>query len=149
MKFLNPEGVKTLWNQISLQDYPNNETLNAVINAINATKADKSELDKYLKIEDYIPGSGGGSSGSQQITTEYAYTYDGDVDNGEWVLNGSGHKMYVKMGDIPKGTINIVGSHVLVTNPKNSSLNVLFEVTEEHLTRELSMYDGTMVAVAQ
>jgi hypothetical protein len=57
--------------------------------------------------------------------------------------------MYVRMGDIPKGTINIVGSHVVVTNPKNSSLSISFEVTEEHLTRELSMYDGAMVAVAQ
>jgi hypothetical protein len=57
--------------------------------------------------------------------------------------------MYVKMGDLPKGTINVVGSHVFVINATNSSLNVNFEVTEEHLTRELSMYDGAMVAVAQ
>lgn len=35
-KFLDKEGVKTLWEALSLQDYPNNEILIAVINAINA-----------------------------------------------------------------------------------------------------------------
>jgi hypothetical protein len=44
--------------------------------------------------------------------------------------------------------MNIVGSGITVTNHTNSSLTVHFEVTEEHLTRELSMYDGSMVAVA-
>ena len=57
--------------------------------------------------------------------------------------------MYARMGYIPKGTINVVGSHVSVINATNSSLNVHFEVTEEHLTREWSMYDGAMVAQAQ
>lgn len=46
-KFLDAEGLKTLWNEISLQDYPNNETLMAVINAIDETKADKSILSNY------------------------------------------------------------------------------------------------------
>lgn len=40
-KFLDAEGVSTLWKQLSLQDYPNNETLMAVINAIDETKQDK------------------------------------------------------------------------------------------------------------
>ena len=43
-KFLDYEGVKHLWSKINMQDYPNNETLMAVINAIDETKADKSEL---------------------------------------------------------------------------------------------------------
>ena len=47
-KFLDLEGLKTLWNQISLQDYPNNETLIAVINAIDATKADKDYVNEQL-----------------------------------------------------------------------------------------------------
>jgi hypothetical protein len=45
-KFLDQEGVKYLWSKINMQDYPNNETLMAVINAIDETKADKSELEK-------------------------------------------------------------------------------------------------------
>jgi hypothetical protein len=43
-KFLDYEGVKYLWSKINMQDYPNNETLMDVIEAIDETKADKSEL---------------------------------------------------------------------------------------------------------
>lgn len=47
-KFLDYEGVKYLWSKINMQDYPNNQTLIDVINAIDETKADKNELAKYL-----------------------------------------------------------------------------------------------------
>lgn len=40
-KFLDKEGVKTLCEVLSMQDYPNNETLMAVINAIDSAKQDK------------------------------------------------------------------------------------------------------------
>ena len=43
-KFLDKEGIKYLWSQLSLEDYPNNETLIAVLNAIDATKANKDEI---------------------------------------------------------------------------------------------------------
>lgn len=43
-KFLGVEGIKYLWSKINMQDYPNNETLMAVINAIDETKADKTEI---------------------------------------------------------------------------------------------------------
>jgi hypothetical protein len=43
-KFLDQKGVEYLWSKISMQDYPNNETLISVINAIDETKADKSEI---------------------------------------------------------------------------------------------------------
>lgn len=57
--------------------------------------------------------------------------------------------MFVKLGDLPQsGTFNIVGSQVSVTNGTNATLNVHFTVTEEHLNRSLSMYDGAMVAQA-
>jgi hypothetical protein len=83
-------------------------------------------------------------------TTTYEYTYNGNTNDEtiEWVLNGSGHRMYARLGDIPEGTMNIVGSEITVTNGTNSSLTTHFIVTDEHLTRELSMYDGAMVAVA-
>ena len=63
-KFIDVNGVKTLWQQISLGDYPNNETLMAVIDAIDKTKADKETLENYYlkseadtlhtEIEDYV-----------------------------------------------------------------------------------------------
>ena len=43
-KFLDQEGVQFLWSKISMQDYPNNDTLMAVIEAIDETKADKTDL---------------------------------------------------------------------------------------------------------
>ena len=43
-KFLDQNGVEYLWSQLSLEDYPNNETLIAVLNAIDTTKADKTEV---------------------------------------------------------------------------------------------------------
>jgi lysophospholipase L1-like esterase len=106
------------------------------------TEAQKNQVKENL-------GIGSVPSEPSSITTEYTYAYDGDMNSNEWVLNGSGHKMYVRLGDIPEGTINVVDSHVSVINATNSILNVNFEVTEEHLTRSLSMYDGSMVAEAQ
>lgn len=43
-KFIDQKGVEYLWSQLSLEDYPNNEVLMAVLNAIDETKADKSEI---------------------------------------------------------------------------------------------------------
>ena len=106
------------------------------------TEAQKNQVKENLGLNSI-------SSEPTSITTEYTYTYDGDINSNEWVLNGSGHKMYVRLGDIPEGTINVVGSHVSVINATNSILNVNFEVTEEHLTRSLSMYEGSMIAEAQ
>lgn len=44
MKVLDHKGVQYLWKKIALEDYPNNETLVAVINAIDETKADKDAI---------------------------------------------------------------------------------------------------------
>ena len=43
-KFLDEKGVQHLWSKISMEDYPNNETLIAVLNAIDQTKANKEEI---------------------------------------------------------------------------------------------------------
>jgi hypothetical protein len=44
-KFLDADGVKVLYDLLSLQDYPNNDILMAVINAIDETKADKDSVE--------------------------------------------------------------------------------------------------------
>ena len=46
IKVLTADGVKALFDLLSLQDYPNNDVLMAVINAIDTTKLDKSEFIK-------------------------------------------------------------------------------------------------------
>ena len=43
-KFLDQKGVELLWSKLSLEDYPNNDTLIAVINAIDKNKADKNDI---------------------------------------------------------------------------------------------------------
>lgn len=40
-KYLDNEGLKFLWSKISMEDYPNNDTLIAIINAIDQNKQDK------------------------------------------------------------------------------------------------------------
>lgn len=43
-KFLDANGVKVLYDLLSLQDYPNNDILMAVISAIDTTKLDKNKM---------------------------------------------------------------------------------------------------------
>lgn len=67
-----------------MNDYPNNETLIAVINAIDETKADKIELNNYVTKEEYAAGGSNNSnqgSAEEIITTEYTYTYDGNTNS--------------------------------------------------------------------
>lgn len=44
IKVLDANGVKALFDLLSLQDYPNNDVLMAVINAIDTTKLDKNKV---------------------------------------------------------------------------------------------------------
>ena len=46
-KYLDQEGIKFLWSKISMEDYPNNETLIAILNAIDATKLDKTTFEEF------------------------------------------------------------------------------------------------------
>ena len=48
LSFLDKNGVRYLWSQLSLEDYPNNEVLVAVINAIDEAKADKDYVDELF-----------------------------------------------------------------------------------------------------
>lgn len=83
-KFIDKDGLKVLWNQISLKDYPNNETLMAVIDAIDETKANKDEIvqadwnqnDETAK--DYIKNR----THYEKDNRKYLdIEWDGDVDN--------------------------------------------------------------------
>jgi hypothetical protein len=77
----------------------------------------------------------------EPVTTEYIYTYDGNNsdDSGHtWVKNYGGTKVFVKLGDIPEGILNLVGSSIFRTNPSNQWLDRTFTVTEEHLTKVIN-----------
>lgn len=60
-KFLDQEGLAYLWKKLSLQDYPNNDTLVAVINAIDENKADKTTTEALQQAIDILNGTGDGS----------------------------------------------------------------------------------------
>ena len=49
LSFLDKNGIRYLWSQLSLEDYPNNEVLVAIINAIDEAKADKTEVPEIIK----------------------------------------------------------------------------------------------------
>lgn len=60
IKTLDASGIKILYDLLSLQDYPNNEVLAAVINAIDSTKMNKDNIfvgtkAEYMQIQDTIP----------------------------------------------------------------------------------------------
>ena len=72
--------------------------------------------------------------------TEMTYEYNGDTasDDITWVTNYGGIKVFAKMGDIPKGTLNLVGATLFRTNPNNQWLDKTFTNTEEHLNKVLN-----------
>ena len=81
IKVLDATGVKALFDLLSLQDYPNNDVLMAVINAIDNTKADKNEvinlLASKLEKENIFIGT------SQEYRTAFAL---GQISNGTIII---------------------------------------------------------------
>ena len=76
-KFLNQAGVMQFWKRLSLEDYPNNETLIAILNAIDSTKANKKDLANYLTKAEYVAGESGGTIDLNHLLSknEAAQTY--------------------------------------------------------------------------
>ena len=120
---------------MTIQKYINEEILSTKLT--NYLTKEEYELDKNNTTGG---NSGGGSSSDiETITTEYVYTYDGDTNSEEhsWITNYGGVKIFAKMGEVPKGTLNLVGSTIFRTNPNNAWLDRTFTITEEHLTKAL------------
>lgn len=75
-KFLDQEGVKFLWSKIAMEDYPNNETLIAVLNAIDTTKADKNNV---LMINNGATATFEEVFGTGPYTFEFTETPEGEM----------------------------------------------------------------------
>ena len=88
---------------------------------------------------------------TEPVTTEYVYTYDGDKDTdaNTWVTNYGDIKVFVKMGEVPKGELNLVGSTLFRTNPSNQWLDRTLTITEEHLNKALTKSGETIPAVQE
>ena len=52
-KFLDQDGVETLWTRVLEQDYSSNQTLMAVIEAVDEAKADKSTEYRIVESDEY------------------------------------------------------------------------------------------------
>ena len=101
---------------------------------------ERLEQFKHLLIDYLNNSSGENGSGNVSETIEITYEYDGNnvSDENTWITNYGGTKVFVKMGEIPEGTINLVGSTIFRTNPNNQWLDRTFTITEEHLTKVLN-----------
>ena len=114
---------------------------------LESSKADKSEIPDITGlateawVSDYVAKAIEEVGPKEPVTTEYAYTYDGNNsdDSGHiWIKNYGGTKVFVKLGDLPEGTLNLVGSSIFRTNPSNQWLDRTFTITEEHLTKVIN-----------
>lgn len=158
-KFLDREGVKYLCSKLSLEDYPNNEMLMAVLDAIDETKADKDNVvlltqqnlteEQKAQVKNNLGLTSSNDNSEdvpsveepqEPITTEYVYTYDGDreSDANTWITNYGGTRIFAKMGEIPEGELNLVGATLFRTNPSNQWLDRTITITEDHLNETVT-----------
>ena len=104
-KFLDQNGVEYLWSQLSLEDYPNNETLIAVLNAIDQTKADKEEVDKQIavmndrvvatddgELTNVLPDMFGGHTPDEYMLKAEMP----EVEKSDWSVNDENNAAYIK-----------------------------------------------------
>lgn len=108
-KFLDEEGVKVLWNQVNLNDYPNNETLIAVINAIDETKANKDEIPTL----------------TSQLENDSGFMDEDQVKNLFKSLSSNLVLSFYCVEDV-----TIITNGVSVTYPANSNVEVSFLDTD-------------------
>lgn len=91
-KFLDENGLRILWNQISMHDYPNNAALTSVINAIDANKADKADIPRI----DTTLSAAGAAADAKAVGQA--------IENIELIPGPKGDSgVYVGSGEIPAG----------------------------------------------
>lgn len=133
-KYLDQKGVEYLWSKLSLEDYPNNELLIAVINAIDEGKADKSELIPTVEeCQDKIITFDGNGEGLYNIDNMY-YRVSADVPDINELTNGN---YYLKAREISYN-IPLTSNSLYTLNPPrvgynyNNMVLILTEDTNEN-----------------
>ena len=127
------------------QDYVNETIVNSVQTDVVLytkqflTEEQKAQVRANLGITNNNTGEITPPS-ADTTTTEYTYTYDGDTNSTKhiWITNYGDIKVFAKIGEIPEGTLNLVGATIFRTNPNNQWLDRTFTITEEHLTKVLN-----------
>jgi hypothetical protein len=124
MKVLNEQGLQYLWKKLSLEDYPNNETLIAVLNAIDETKADKSELnDTLLKTEQTLT-----ETEIQQVQKNLKLENLATAEQVEDLYKTLSSDRTLRFYCIEDVSINLNG--MITTYPANSNVEVKFLETD-------------------
>ena len=118
------------------------------------TEEQKAQVRANLGITDTNDGSSAPTppvDSSESVTTEYTYTYDGDTNSEEhgWITNYGNIKVFAKMGEVPTGNLNLVGSTLFRTNPSNQWLDRTFTITQEHLDKVLTKSGEDIPAVQE
>lgn len=108
-KFLDESGLQHLWRQLSLKDYPNNETLVAVINAIDEEKADKNDIPTQVS----------------QLENDSKFISEDKVKELFKSLNSDKALRFYCVEDV-----TVVTNDVPVTYPANSNVEVKFIDTD-------------------
>ena len=140
-KYFTEESLSTLVDEV--KSYINN-AMSVMDNAVlyteqSPTEEQKAQARANLGISDN--NNNNNNKPNQEVdnvgttTTELEYTYDGDhiSDNNTWITNYGNLRMYVKLGDIPNGTMNLEGATISVINPNNTWLDYTLTITEDHL----------------
>lgn len=124
MKYLDDKGIQHLWSKLSLEDYPNNETLVAVLNAIDETKADKSELDDTLLKTEQTLTETEIQQVQKNLKLEHLATAE-QVENLYKTLSSDRTLRFYCVEDV---SINLNG--IITTYPANSNVEVKFLETD-------------------
>lgn len=108
-KFLDQQGVQYLWSKVSMEDYPNNETLIAVLNAIDETKANKDEIP----------------SKTSELENDSNFTTEEQVEALYNKLNSNTVLSFYCIEDV-----TIITNGVSTVYPANSNIEVKFLATD-------------------
>ena len=116
IKVLDAEGVKVLFDLLSLQDYPNNDVLMAVINAIDNTKADKEDLEniqnQFRNLNEFVKPISAAGMFSDDSALKLTIS-EMLLNNNKISLNGL---TYYKVSDITPGMAELQnGFNIIVS----------------------------------
>lgn len=103
-KFLDQIGLEYLWSKISIKDYPNNETLIAILNAIDETKADTTYVDDEIS-----------KLGGKPILTD--------------TTTGINYELYVENGKLSMKETDVLGGKAIL---KDSITGISYELYVEN-----------------
>lgn len=144
MPYLDNEGVQHLWKQLSLKDYPNNETLVAVINAIDAEKADKTSVVRH-----------DGAQSLSDKAKKQARTNIGAVSTQDFetnmgannLISGNALRFFVDTSALATNNMISIGDLTLIKHPLPKSHITNATIKDRGLTLEMGSNEKSMTYI--